>query len=101
MSAPDVVYLCRSGENEELRYSLRSLKNVPHGQVWIFGGAPSWISDRVNFVGVPQTDFNFRDAWKTKFENTRRNLYTATQQPEVSEHFLLMNDDFYVTEVFE
>ncbi len=48
-----------------------------------------------------QQEFNFRDAWKTKFENTRNNLMRACAEEGISEHFLLMNDDFYVTEAIE
>lgn len=96
----DVVYLVRHGEqNEELRYSLRSLSNLPHGQVWIFGGAPSWVNRaRVNVVQVPEDDYSYRDAWLVKYRNARRNLTSACSVRGVAEHFTLMNDDFYVTE---
>lgn len=96
----DVVYLCREGENnEELRYSLRSLRFTPHEQVWIFGGAPSWVNrDLVRVVPVPQAEFNFRNAWLVKYQNVRRNLSTAVETTGVAERFLLMNDDFYLTE---
>lgn len=99
----DVVYLCREGSNEELRYSLRSLSNLPSvGQVWIFGGAPDWVNtDKVNVVPVVQQEFTFKNAWKIKFENVRRNLSTAVNHPDVAGRFLLMNDDFYVTEALE
>lgn len=48
----DILYLCRPGENLELRYSLRSLRNVPHGRVWIFGDCPDWVTN-VNLVHQP------------------------------------------------
>ena len=42
---PDIVYVVRPGErNEELRYSLRSLSNLPHGRVWIAGYMPKWVT---------------------------------------------------------
>jgi hypothetical protein len=98
----DVVYLCRPGENEELRYSLRSLRNLPHGKVWIFGGAPDWVNrDRVNVIEVPQEEFNFRQAWLTKYLNVRRNLTAAVRHKDVSANFTYMNDDFYVTEAID
>lgn len=83
----DVVYLCRPGENEELRYSLRSLVNMPHDQVWIFGGAPDWVRG-LRWYQLPQ--------WGTKHETTLRNLTVAIDHPEVSDPFILMNDDFYI-----
>jgi hypothetical protein len=37
----DVVVMVRVGrEYDELRYALRSLCNVPHGRVWVYGGEP-------------------------------------------------------------
>lgn len=88
MTAPDVVYVVRPGEiNEELRYSLRSLRNLPHGKVWIAGYCPSWVTG----VGViPVT---------TKpggHSSAKANLRAACEHPEVSESFVYMNDDFFV-----
>ena len=41
----DVVYCVKELiTNEELRYSLRSLRNLPHRKVWIFGGCPKWVN---------------------------------------------------------
>lgn len=85
----DVVYLCRAGENEELRYSLRSLVNLPHEQVWVFGGRPNWLTG-VRYKPVPQT--------KQKNVNARHNLESACRDIEVSDPFILMNDDFYIVE---
>lgn len=40
----DIVYFVKeSAKNEELRYSLRSLKNFPHGRVWFYGYCPSFL----------------------------------------------------------
>lgn len=84
----DVVYICRDGENEELRYSLRSVAaNLDHGRVWIFGGCPSWVRD-AEHVDIPQAG--------KRFENTTANLEAACVHPDVSDPFILMNDDFYV-----
>ncbi len=85
----DVVYLCRAGENEELRYSLRSLVNLPHDRVWVFGGRPSWLS-RVEYVAIGQAG--------DKNGNARRNLEAACRHPEVSDPFILMNDDFFIVQ---
>lgn len=82
----DVVYLCRAGENEELRYSLRSLDNTKHDQVWIFGSAPHWVRNLRHYQ-LP--------ARGNKHLTTNRNLREACNHPEVSDPFILMNDDFY------
>lgn len=83
----DIVYLCRTGENEELRYSLRSIKNMPHDQVWIFGGTPNWVRNLRHFR---------TPAWANKHETTQQSLRAACTNPKVSDPFILMNDDFYV-----
>lgn len=84
----DVVYFIREGTNEELRYSLRSLKNLPHDKVWVYGGCPEGIKpDR--HVHAPQVGL-------TKWDRVR-NMYTkACENNEISEDFILMNDDFFI-----
>ena len=88
----DICYCVKDSPwNEELRYSLRSLKNLKGiGKVWIFGGCPSWVNEEeVNVVRVEQDKGN-------KWENTAGNWIEICKNPEVSENFILMNDDFFV-----
>jgi hypothetical protein len=83
----DLVYICRSGENEELRYSIRSaVKNLPHDKIWVVGGKPHWYTG--NYIQVDQT--------RNKYGNARRNLKALAESNEISESFVLMNDDFYI-----
>jgi hypothetical protein len=90
VTAPDVVIPVRKGEgNEELRYALRSLCCLPHGRVWIAGYKPSWVGN-VGHIDVAQVG--------TKHENALRNLLAACAHPEVSEEFVLWNDDFFLLE---
>ena len=85
----DVVYLCRPGSNEELRFSLRSLRNLGDAdRVWIFGDAPRWVTDQATVVRMPRRG--------SKFDICLRNLTAACEHPEVSDPFVLMNDDFYI-----
>jgi len=94
MSAPDVVYVCRPGDdNEELRYSLRSLRNLPHGKVWIAGYCPTWVSAEVERIAVP--------ARASKHDHALASLIAAMDHPEVSDPFLMMNDDFYIMREME
>lgn len=89
----DVVYICRPGDdNEELRYSLRSLSNIPHDRVWVVGNGPSWLRN-VERVEVPLQ--------KDKQLTALNNLVTACQHPEISDPFLIMNDDFYIMQPME
>ena len=83
----DYVYVCRPGENEELRYSIRSLvKNLPDVKVWIIGDAPSWYTG--NLIKTI--------AHRDKYVTVRRNLTVLCETDEIGEDFVLMNDDFFV-----
>jgi hypothetical protein len=83
----DLVYICRNGENEELRYSIRSaVKNLPHDKIWVVGGKPDWYTG--NYIEVDQS--------KAKYTNARNSLKAICNSKEISESFVLMNDDFYI-----
>jgi hypothetical protein len=89
----DVVYLVRSGDrNEELRYSLRSLTNLPHRKVWLAGFQPSWT---VNVGRIPVTQR------RGKWDNQEANIRAACLHPDVSDPFILFNDDFFVMQPTE
>jgi len=82
------VYICRGGENEELRYSLRSVVNsFPDSAVWVVGGIPKWYSG--NKISIEQN--------AGKWANAVNNLNAITESPDIPEEFVLMNDDFFIT----
>jgi hypothetical protein len=90
--ALDLVYICRDGNNEELRYSIRSaVANLPHDNIWVVGGKPEWYTGK--HIAVPQE--------ASKVDNARNNLLKVISSPEVSESFILMNDDFFVMKKLE
>lgn len=83
----DLVYVCRDGDNEELRYSIRSaVANLKHDNIWVVGGKPDWYTG--NYVAVPQRH--------SKYENVRANLYAIVNSTDISDDFILMNDDFFI-----
>jgi hypothetical protein len=83
----DVVYICRHGKNEELRYSIRSVvKNLAHDNIWVVGGKPQWYVG--NYILVPRH--------ANKYVHGRRNLRAICESEEISEKFVLMNDDFFI-----
>lgn len=85
----DVVYINRIGDdNEELRYSLRSLVNLPHRSVWIVGHCPAWVTD-VNVIELPPRP--------EKWANLHQSLTALCADERISEGFVLFNDDMYVT----
>lgn len=90
MPLPDVVYLVkRSERNEELRFSLRSLANLPHRRVWIAGHKPRWVTG----VGhIPVREYG------NKWMSTACNLRAAAKHPEVADDLVMFNDDFFIIE---
>lgn len=83
----DIVYICKDGKNEELRYSIRSVvQNLNFDNIWVVGGKPSWYSG--NHMHVIQD--------KAKYKNARTNLQAICNSDMISESFILMNDDFYI-----
>lgn len=86
----DIVYFIKDAAyNEELRYSLRSVeKNFPHNRVWFYGGKPcGLVSDRQ--VVVDQKG-------ETKWDRVRNMMKMVVENNEITEDFVLFNDDFFV-----
>lgn len=85
----DIVYVVKAKEdNEELRYSLRSLENLPHRKVFIFGYIPKWIQ---NVEARPMIQHGLN-----KWEKTADSLWKVANEKDLSEDFILFNDDFFV-----
>jgi hypothetical protein len=83
----DFAYICREGSNEELRYSLRSVDNsFPKSNVWVVGGRPDWYSGK--HIQTKQNDH--------KYNNAIENLQAICDSKDISDTFVLMNDDFYI-----
>ena len=81
------VYICRSGANEELRYSIRSVqKFFPGSDVVVVGNPPEWYGGTK--IIVPQT--------KTKYENAKNNILKICSSDLVENFFVFMNDDFFI-----
>ena len=85
----DIVYFVKdTPTNEELRYSVRSLANFPHGKVWFYGGCPDGLKpDRHVYVKQDQP---------TKWANIFKMYKMVCNNEEISEDFWLFNDDFFI-----
>jgi len=84
---PTFVYLCRNGDNEELRYSLRSVDHFyPEASVWLVGGKPDWYTGNYIYVSQERRD---------KFEAVLENLYHVAFEDDIDEKIIMMNDDFF------
>lgn len=83
----DYVYICRDGDNEELRYSIRSVvANGNPGNIWVVGGKPDWYCG--DFIAVSQNE--------NKYKNVHNNLIAICNSDQISNPFVIMNDDFYI-----
>lgn len=72
----------------ELRFSLRSLKNIDHGKVWIFGMKPDWVTG-VEHIAM-------KDNLPSRQLNVINKLRAMAEQNNLSENFIFMNDDFLI-----
>ena len=82
------VYLVRPGDqNDELRYSLRSLEaNLPPGDVVIVGYCPTWVTGVLHIRG---NRFGTH-----KQRNVYDNVLTAARCDALPDQVVWMNDDF-------
>lgn len=85
----DIVYPVKHQKNyEELRYSLRSLSNITHGKVLISGAIPKWTQ---NVLENPRDKDGIN-----RHQNAFHNLREALDHPDLGEHLIIMNDDFFL-----
>ena len=83
----DYVYICRAGDNEELRYSIRSVvKYATYDKIWVIGNKPDWYVG--NYIEVNDIS--------QKFENITNCYRILPSIGALSEDFVLMNDDFFI-----
>ena len=92
----DVLYILGQGSrrfDKEVRLSLRSLeKNAKNlDRVLIVGNCPEWVQ---SVIHIPEEDKCF------PFSNHIRKVLRAIEGG-ISDHFLLMNDDFYMMRTFD
>lgn len=86
---PDVLYRVKGNRaNEQLRYSLRSLANIEHGEVWLVGLMPPWVRGVRYIPG---------EHWTSKWAGLVGDLYIACRDLS-GKTLLLMDDDFFVLE---
>ena len=86
----DIVYFVKDEpENEELRYSLRSVEqNFTYRNIWFCGGCPEGLK--------PDKYFNIKQEAFVKWDRVRDMIEKVCQNEEISENFWLFNDDFFI-----
>lgn len=93
----DIVYILGSGSfcgNKEIGYSIKSLKKhcLDLGKIYVIGEKPEGLPD---IIHIPAND-SFDKKWKNAYSKVK--LACATS--DISDEFLLMNDDFFFTRDF-
>ena len=92
----DLVYVLGTGsvwKNNELRFSLRSVaKNMAGvGNIWIIGENPGFLSPEIRHIYYPD------ELGKDNADgNMARKILRACKEPDLSEDFVFMNDDFII-----
>lgn len=88
----DVVYPYKARPYDlELRFSLRSLRYMDHGQVIIAGDFPGHLGSRhVCYVPVRRVSNRYR--------SSTENIFTAARLAVKTDKFVVMNDDIFLLE---
>jgi len=91
----DLVYPVSTIERRKLlHYSLRTVRKfgLGVGRIYLVGGGEwrKWESKGVNFIHFP-------DLFANWYLNTALKVWVATLHEEISDPFLYMNDDFFLT----
>lgn len=83
------IYKRTSDRGRELRYSLRSLKNLTNwnGKVYIVGHAEEWLQN-ATVIDAPK--------FATRSDDVQSKYKTLAASKEIPDDFILMNDDFFI-----
>lgn len=86
----DIIYVHRQKPSTEIIWSIKSLKNIPHNNIYVIG-------DNVNVDGVihiPHT----KDRWSvySKYHDQISKYLQICNTPEISDDFMAMNDDMFI-----
>lgn len=89
----DVVIPMGTGSvnsNNELRFCLRSIEKNLRGyrNIWIVGFMPKWMR---NLKHIPFKEYH------PKANNIHDKIKAACEHPEVSDEFIMFNDDYFLT----
>lgn len=89
MNNLDIVIPYRATHTLELKYVLRSLKNIKHRLVFICGDKPTWVSDDVICLTKDRYGVNAQ-------HDSELNLRLALMDNRLSTEFILMADDIFI-----
>lgn len=85
----DVVYpYKRTPDDYELRFSLRSLANLPHRGVIVSGDVPAFASEELCCLAV--------DPVADRYRSSTANILAAAERGDVTDDFIVMHDDIFL-----
>lgn len=88
-----ITYQATTDKGEELRYTLRSLKNITNwnGEVFVVGDSEDWFTDKITYVPMKRSaGLAHRDV----YIKMRKMITTKT----IADDFIFMNDDMIIME---
>lgn len=91
----DIVYVHRQKNSDEILWSIKSLKNVKHRNIYIIGDPVSHTA----VINIPHTAHPW--AKRSKYHDQISKLMQVCSDRRISETFLLMNDDMYITKPWQ
>ena len=91
----DIVYFIGANQPEgefEFKYSLRSLRNLPHRKVWIMTppSPPQWLQN-VEWISWPQQ-------FEKQLDISEKYKALTRVEEDMTDEVIVMDDDFYITE---
>ncbi len=96
----DIIYPYFAGEqdtSEELKYSIRSLKNIHENiNVWIVGDKPSWLNLKTAHYIYHEKSNKVIYGYADRFTDMKQKIYLALNRKDMGSHFIYMNDDLYI-----
>jgi hypothetical protein len=87
-----VIPYKRPPSEDELRYTLRGIMNIPHRKV-VIAGDKSYVAKDI--LHIPKIR---RSVQNNRYIDAEQNVVNACTHPEVSENFILMADDIFIME---
>jgi len=92
MKLPVVItYISDHHNGKELKYALRSLKNITNwnGEVFIVGDREKWFSPDIKYIRTGK----YGNSWADQ----SRKVATVCAHPDLPDEFILTMDDVYIT----
>lgn len=90
----DVVIPYKHSIGNELKYTLRSLCNLPHGNVYIVGDREPWFADTI--IHIPTTT-----EYSPRFLDSEMKIGQVIYHQSLSDEFYLFNDDMFIMKPVE